>query len=287
MEEIVGSEAMFNFVKNNIIYLVMWLIFVLFGIVLFVLEKKIFYLFNFTYIGTCVTWGVYLVAKKKNYARNVVQFSIGCYMLIYLGIICRENMQLEGFWYYLFLGVFEAATIHYFLAKIVGPLFFGRGFCGYACWTGMVLDILPYKKSSKRVRMLGCIKYLLFVFSFLVVLFLFVFVDQGREEVMFWLFIIGNICYYVVGILLAFLLRDNRAFCKYICPVAVFLKPASYFSYLRVKCDRDKCRCCGKCVRNCPMNVDVLDNSRRRKNGTDCILCLECVNECPVKALKL
>ena len=29
-------------------------------------------------------------------------------------------MQLEGFWYYLFLGVFEAATIHYAVAKILG-----------------------------------------------------------------------------------------------------------------------------------------------------------------------
>ena len=84
------------------------------------------------------------MAHKKKYARNVVQFSVGLYMLIYLGIICRENMQIEGFWYYLFLGVFEAATIHYFVAKIGGPLFFGRGWCGYACWTGMILDLLPY-----------------------------------------------------------------------------------------------------------------------------------------------
>ena len=38
-------------------------------------------------------------------------------MLVYLGIICNENMQIEGFWYYLFLGVFEAAVIHYLVAK--------------------------------------------------------------------------------------------------------------------------------------------------------------------------
>lgn len=43
-------------------------------------------------------------------------------MLLYLGIISCENMQIEGFWYYLFLGVFEAATIHYAVAKIFGPL---------------------------------------------------------------------------------------------------------------------------------------------------------------------
>ena len=75
-------------------------------------------------------------------------FLVGMYMLVYLGLICQENMQIEGFWYYLFTGVFEAATIHYAIAKIFGPLLFGRGWCGYACWTAMVLDFLPYKNAS-------------------------------------------------------------------------------------------------------------------------------------------
>ncbi len=47
-------------------------------------------------------------------------------------------MQIEGFWYYLFTGVFEAATIHYAVAKIFGPLVFGRGWCGYG-YRGSVL----------------------------------------------------------------------------------------------------------------------------------------------------
>ena len=33
------------------------------------------------------------------------------------------------------------------------------------------------------------------------------------------------------------------------------------------------------------MNVDVTDNSRKRKNGTECILCFECVVNCPKNAL--
>ena len=33
------------------------------------------------------------------------------------------------------------------------------------------------------------------------------------------------------------------------------------------------------------MNVDVTDNSRKRKNGTECILCMECVKNCPKDAL--
>ena len=33
------------------------------------------------------------------------------------------------------------------------------------------------------------------------------------------------------------------------------------------------------------MEVDMLDPSKRRKNGTECILCLECKRNCPVDAL--
>jgi polyferredoxin len=33
------------------------------------------------------------------------------------------------------------------------------------------------------------------------------------------------------------------------------------------------------------MDVDMLDDSRKRRNGTECILCLECVKACPKKAL--
>ena len=94
------------------------------------------------------------------------------------------------------------------------------------------------------------------------------------------------ILYYAVGIALAFRCKDNRAFCKYLCPVTVFLKPMSYFSLLRVTCDKEKCTSCGKCRQVCPMNVDMTDNSRKRLNGTECILCMECVKACPTKSLE-
>ena len=36
----------------------------------------------------------------------------------------------------------------------------------------------------------------------------------------------------------------------------------------------------------CPMEVEVNNDSRKRKNATECILCHKCTKECPVKALK-
>ena len=266
----------------------MFCLFEAIAVTLWLAKDNLFYLFNFTYIGGSLALGMLLYIRRWKYARHVVQFLVGGYMLVYLGVIYRENMQIEGFWYYLFSGVFEAAVIHYAVAKIFGPLLFGRGWCGYACWTAMVLDLLPYKEPQQPgKKRLGWIRYALFAGSLLFVGALFVFDVVGKEQILWISFLAGNALYYAVGIALAFAFRDNRAFCKYICPVTVFLKPTSYFSLLRVKCDEEKCVSCGKCRKVCPMNVNPSANSRKRENATECILCLRCVEECPKKALKL
>ena len=271
--------------KKFMLPAMMWLIFEIIAVTLWLTMQNIFYLFNFSYIGTSIAIGFLLFQLQYKYARKITQFLVGTYMLVYLGLMCNENMQMEGFWYYLFTGVFEAATIHYAVAKIFGPLIFGRGWCGFACWTAMILDLLPYKIPQQPRKSWGWIRYITFVLSFIFVSGLFLAQVKNMEQIMFWLFLIGNSLYYIVGIFLAFALKDNRAFCKYICPITVFLKPASYFSMLRIKCDKSKCVSCGKCKKVCPMNVDVTDNSRKRKNGTECILCLECKNICPKNAL--
>ncbi|MBR1829760.1 MAG: 4Fe-4S dicluster domain-containing protein [Atopobiaceae bacterium] len=256
------------------------------AIVLWLTKGNIFYLFNFSYIGASIALGVALFIQGNDNARRVTQLLVGLYMLVYLGIISRENMQIEGFWYYLFTGTFEAATIHYAIAKIFGPLLFGRGWCGYACWTAMVLDFLPYKVPQQPRRTgLGWVSYVAFVASFVFVAGLFLAHVGNIERIMFWAFIVGYVAYYAAGIALAYAFKDNRAFCKYVCPITVFLKPMSYYSRIRVTCDHSKCIQCGKCRRVCPMNVDMLDDSRKRENGTECILCFECAKSCPKKAL--
>ena len=273
-------EVIMNQIRKYIQPLIILIVFESVAVTLWLTKKNLFYLLNFSYIGLSVSLGMLLFIKKYKHARRVVQLLVGLYMLVYLGLICNENMQIEGFWYYLFTGVFEAATIHYAVAKIFGPLIFGRGWCGYACWTAMVLDFLPYK-----VPLQPWIRYITFAASLVFVSALFLAKVGNIERIMFWAFIVGNIAYYGIGIVLAFLFKDNRAFCKYVCPITVFLKPMSYFSLMRVKCKKDLCVNCGKCKRVCPMDVDVTDNSRRRKNGTECILCMECVKNCPKNAL--
>jgi ferredoxin-type protein NapH len=281
-----GGQVM-KIIKKYFVSIMLFAIFETIAITMWQVRDNLFYLFNFTYIGTFLALGLFLQTRKYKYARLIVQLGVGLYMFAYLGIICGENMQIEGFWYYLFLGVFEAATIHYAVAKIFGPLLFGRGWCGYACWTAMILDLLPFKTPKQPRKKIGFIRYIVFSCSLLFVGALFVFHVPHLERIMLWSFLIGNALYYVVGIGLAFSLKDNRAFCKYICPITVFLKPMSYYSLLRVKNDTDKCISCGKCKKVCPMDIEVANNSRNRINGTECILCLKCIDECPKKALHL
>ena len=265
--------------------IVLFAVFEAVAVALWLSKGNIFYLLNFSYIGAALALGIFLYLGKNPHARRITQLLVGLYMLVYLGLICGENMQIEGFWYYLFTGVFEAATIHYAVAKIFGPLIFGRGWCGYACWTAMVLDFLPYKMPQGPRRKIGWIRYLAFAASLIFVVAL-LFARVGNiERIMFWAFVIGNVVYYAVGIAMAYVLKDNRAFCKYVCPITVILKPMSYFSLVRITCDHEKCVSCGKCRSVCPMDVEMLDDSRKRENGTECILCLECARNCPKNAL--
>lgn len=110
--------------------LLLFLLFELVAITLWIAKYNIFYLLNFSYIGGCLALGTALFIAGKCYARHFVQLAVGSYMLLYLGIISCENMQIEGFWYYLFLGVFEAATID--------PLCSSKDFWSFAFWSRMV-----------------------------------------------------------------------------------------------------------------------------------------------------
>ena len=270
--------------------IILFLVFEVIAVWLWLSTGNLFFLLNFSYIGISLGIGGSLMSAGWKYGRELTQFLIGSYMLVFLGLICQENMQIEGFWFYIASGIFTGATLHYLIAKIFGPLLFGRGWCGYACWTAMILDLLPYKAEKQLTkkngrRKLGFIRYIMFALSVALVTVLFL-TGKANHSTLFTLFLAGNVFYYVVGITLAFLFKDNRAFCKYICPITVFLKPMSYFSRLRIRCDESKCIKCGKCLKVCPMDVEVCNDSRHRKNATECILCHSCIKACPVKALK-
>lgn len=257
---------------------------------------KIFYLFNFGYIGSSlgIGIGVYSVLprKKKLWGRRLAQFLVGAYMLVFVGLYNHENMQIEGFFFYLLAGIFAGSTLHYLIAKVVGPLFFNRGWCGWACWTAMILDLLPYRrnKDGRLPARWGRLRVLHFGLSLALVLALWFGLGYSIQKKsiheVYWL-IAGNLLYYGIGISLAFILRDNRAFCKYVCPIPTLQKLPSRFALLKVKGKEEGCIECGACSRACPMDILVMDyvQNNQRITSTECILCMECIDVCPQDVL--
>jgi polyferredoxin len=261
------------------------------------IAAHIFYLYNFGYIGLAIAVGSFLSTaaprKHRQWGRRISQILIASYLLGFIGIAYRENMQIEGFFFYLLMGVFAGATLHYFVAKVVGTFILNRGWCGWACWTAMVLDLLPWKKPQNgRLWRWGAIRYVHFGLSLGLVLFVWfvlgkreLFAKESMAE-LYWLGV-GNALYYAVGITLAVVLKDNRAFCKYVCPIPVLQKIGARFALWRMRIDPDKCTDCGLCEKHCPMDIKLLDYKKagQRVLSTECILCQTCANVCPTKAI--
>lgn len=285
------------------------------AVVLWLLFDSVFYLVNFAIIGTSLGLGIGLwpvfSKENKHVGRKISQVLVGGYMFFgvgsglifaFFGEITPENMQFEGFWFWLLAGSSAAAVLHYLIAKIFGPFLFNRGWCGWACWTAAVLDLLPWDESSGRIENLGTLRYVHF-FASTALVFALVFgfgyslrsiqgsVDLASGEGVlslfeipgFWWFLIGNIGYYVSGISLAGYLKDNRAFCKYLCPIACSLKIGSSRAVLRVEGDSEECVSCNSCDRACPMDIQVSRYVEEgiRVSSSECILCQSCVNACP------
>lgn len=93
-----------------------------------------------------------LLIRQNAMESRIEQLPVGGCMLVSLGVFCGENMQIEGFWYDLFSGAFEAAAIHCAASKIFCPLLFGRGWCDWACRTAMVLETYFPERSQRAAK---------------------------------------------------------------------------------------------------------------------------------------
>ena len=254
-------------------------------------------LIMFGYIGTSLGIGLGLYGtlpkKQKPIGRRLTLFLVGLFLIGFAIFMGHENSQLEGAIFGFLTGVIQMGVIHYMIAKIVGPVLFGRMWCGWACWTVMILDLLPFKRPAGRLpERWGWIRYLHFGLSLSIVLLLvyvFGFREGATGTIAVTWFIIGNLLYYAIGIILAYALKDNRAFCKYVCPITVPLKLTSRFSIIKIGKSTGECNDCDACEKLCPMDVLISDYilNNQRVLSTECSLCQTCITVCAQDALKL
>ncbi len=89
------------------------------------------------------------------------------------------------------------------------------------------------------------------------------------------------------------LLSGKWASCHYLCWLALFpilgtaLKERAPWPSLHLTADADVCRRCSICSRQCPMGLEVATMVQRGDmRNPECILCGNCVDHCPVGAIR-
>jgi ferredoxin-type protein NapH len=251
----------------------------------------------FPWIGFSISLGVFiqrgLPAKRKNLGRRISLLMILPMLLFFVPIVNHENFQLEGVVLLILAGFLGKGVIHLAVAKVFGPLIWGRGFCGWACWTAAVLEWLPIKKAAAVPKRLKNFRWLALALSLLLPVGLIFFLNFDvwhhylyRQE-MTWMFV-GNGIYYAVAVPLAFALKDRRAFCKIVCPVSLVMKAPARLAAIKMQPSGEECTECGACNQRCPMDIDVMAyiKAGKKVTSTECILCDECRFACPQKAIK-
>lgn len=252
----------------------------------------------FGYLGTVLAPAIALYLgmprAKRIRGRPLVTVALGVGLLgAALARVAAQQaiVQVEGLVFELLAGALGAAALHFLIAKLVGPLLFGRIYCGWACWTAAFLDLLPYRHSDGRMGgVWPRLRYAHLAASVAVVAVLAIgfAYRPGPLGAYVW-FLGGNALYYLLGVGLAVGLKDNRAFCKYACPAGLLAKPAARFSLLKVRGDPLRCNGKAECVSVCPMDIRVTDYTRLhlRVLSTECILCQNCINVCSEGSLSL
>jgi polyferredoxin len=227
--------------------------------------------------------------------------------LVFLGIFQRENMQVEETVFYLafFLssGVFTRCLIHFAVAKVFGPLVWGRGFCGWVCWIAALVDWLPIPENKSIPKHLTWIRFPVLIVS-MALPFLLIqggydfmtnhingdrgFLFQTSKVHQLFFFIIGTALYYTTAVILAFVFKKKRAFCKIACPVSLIMKAQTRISLIKyIKPSGSPCSSCKACNRACLMDVDVASYISLGKavSSSECIGCGNCVSACKANAI--
>ncbi len=184
---------------------------------------------------------------------------------------------------------------------IIFGLLLGRVICGFLCPFGLLQELLfkipsPKLKKSSVTRRLSYLKYLILaVFAVIIPLTLaapgfckficpagtleggipLVAMNESLRAM------IGRLFSWKTLVLAAVIVGAvfvYRGFCRFICPLGAIYGFFNRVSLFGVKLDNSKCISCGKCVRECRMDV-------KQVGDHECISCGECMEKCPTKAI--
>ncbi len=105
------------------------------------------------------------------------------------------------------------------------------------------------------------------------------------SEVEIWMrsvttFVVALLTFIILGVLAW---RNGRTYCNTVCPVGTMLSFLSRFSLLRIRLDKDKCKNCSLCEKNC--KAAAIDYKSGTVDYSRCVVCGDCTDKCKFDAL--
>ena len=192
---------------------------------------------------------------------------------------------------------FGQIRVWLFYGLVASSFIMGRVFCGVFCPLGIAQELvakIPLPKVSlpqNLARALRYFKYVLAVFVAFLVLeatgvleglpiikdawsFLTMHSDGMR--------IVRLVSIPILLILAIFLVR---AWCRYLCPVGVWMSPFNRFSLVGLRRNTEKCIACEVCDQKCSRPIPI-DGDEDVWSSSECVRCLQCYTECQSEALE-
>lgn len=197
-----------------------------------------------------------------------------------------------------------------FAAMLIGSLFLGRLWCGWACPAGGLQEMSEaVNRRAVNGRKVDWIKWVIWVPWISIIVWL-ALRAGGYQQIDLLLdtqngisvagdaerpILYAYIIYYgvIALIFLAAALIGRRGFCHTFCWMAPFMMIGRWlrnrlpWPALRLRADASACTQCHTCTRNCPMSLDVsaMVQAEQMENP-ECVLCGMCVDQCAAKAIR-
>ena len=182
-------------------------------------------------------------------------------------------------------------------------LLLGRAVCGFLCPFGLIQELLnkiPSPKISLPKKFLRVKFFLLIIF----VLTLPVATEFGEPTFCEYICpagtleaglpliavheefrdVLGKLFALKISVLTAVLVGSvliHRFFCRVMCPLGAIYGLLNRYGLYRLHFAADKCIGCGRCKKNCPLELDPTTDF----NSVECVRCGRCVSSCPTMAL--
>ena len=198
----------------------------------------------------------------------------------------RRFIQIISLGVFILLMIFNKAQLWmgFIFLSIILATFFGRFYCGFACPINTLMRPVTWlrKKFGKQNNQVpeflksGNPRWIVFGLFLIGLGYTIYTITQGRKFPLPLIII-------PLGLLIAFFVNE-KSWHRYLCPWGVLLGLTSRFSKHGIK--SEGCISCKICQTNCPGDaISVEKDKPAVVDTTHCLLCFECKEVCPTKAM--